>query len=101
MFYCKLCQIENEWPSSLSMSLGKCECCGKEDLCNDMASSRLPSIKKDEGEVLYTALDLEKAYCLGFVNQSGMSIDKLASQAKHLRERVDLAIKFINKLKSQ
>ena len=46
MFYCAECQIRNRWPASLVKSLGTCEECGKQDLCNGVNSSDLPDLSK-------------------------------------------------------
>lgn len=46
MFYCKACQLKNNWPDSWSGSYGKCEVCGKPSLCYDVHHSRLPDAVK-------------------------------------------------------
>ena len=43
MFYCNNCAEKNEWPKSIMVSQGLCECCGKHAMCNDKHSSFLPN----------------------------------------------------------
>lgn len=45
MFYCNACATKYEYPETLFKSVGICECCGKEAVCNDMKSSLLPPPK--------------------------------------------------------
>ena len=45
MFYCDDCAKENDYPTSIVKSVGRCELCGKEAICNDVSSSRLPKPK--------------------------------------------------------
>lgn len=47
MYFCKKCQEENKWPEGLVKSHGKCEVCGITTQCNDIPSSQLPNIKKE------------------------------------------------------
>jgi hypothetical protein len=42
MFYCKKCQVENEWPEGMRRSYGQCELCGHSRPCFDVPSSALP-----------------------------------------------------------
>jgi hypothetical protein len=42
MFFCKACQMKNQWPESMALSYGKCEVCNKSATCFDVASSHLP-----------------------------------------------------------
>jgi hypothetical protein len=46
MFYCNKCAAKYEYPETLFKSVGICECCGKEAVCNDMKSSLLSMPKK-------------------------------------------------------
>ena len=46
MFYCEPCRKKNEWPESLCGSYGRCECCGRMSVCNDVPSSCLPTPKR-------------------------------------------------------
>ena len=46
MFYCNDCRIKNDWVESFNESYGKCEVCGKIDVCNDVLSSQLPPTPK-------------------------------------------------------
>jgi hypothetical protein len=49
MFYCKLCQVKNNYPESISTSVGTCEICGTIAVCYDVPSSHLPKDSpKDE-----------------------------------------------------
>lgn len=50
MFYCENCRIENEWPKSLSGSIGNCEVCKEHVVCYDLPSSRLFKAKADAEE---------------------------------------------------
>ena len=45
MFYCDECRDKNEWPDTWAKSEGKCELCGKQAVCNDRPSGRLPPTK--------------------------------------------------------
>lgn len=47
MFYCKKCEVANEWPEGWLKSYGPCEICGVHDYCNDVPSKYLPE-KKEE-----------------------------------------------------
>ena len=52
MFYCNKCKEENNWPESISKSMGRCEICGDNNaLCNDVPSSRLPEKEKPQLEM--------------------------------------------------
>lgn len=42
MFYCEACRINNDWPTSLGRSHGKCGCCNIVAECYDRPSSSLP-----------------------------------------------------------
>lgn len=42
MFYCELCQLDNDWPGSYFRSYGTCEVCGVVTSCNDTPSAALP-----------------------------------------------------------
>ena len=46
MFYCNDCADKYEYPQTFFKSDGKCECCDKKKVCNEMQSSRLPMPKK-------------------------------------------------------
>jgi len=49
MFYCNKCKEKNNWPESISKSMGGCEICGDNNaLCNDVPSSRLPEKEKPQ-----------------------------------------------------
>lgn len=45
MFYCEPCRLKYKWPESVSGSLGRCEKCGANGVCNDTPSSELPLCK--------------------------------------------------------
>lgn len=48
MFFCDSCGRENQWPASMSKSLGPCEICHKTRMCNDVPSKYLPLIKVEK-----------------------------------------------------
>lgn len=45
MFYCDTCAKENDWPTTMAVSFGKCEVCGAQARCNDRPAALLP-VKK-------------------------------------------------------
>lgn len=47
MFYCDDCAKEKNYPESIGKSYGRCEICGKSEICNDM---KIKSKTKDEVE---------------------------------------------------
>jgi hypothetical protein len=46
MFYCKDCQVKQDWPEGFRYSYGPCEVCHKTKECFDVPSSRLPEPEK-------------------------------------------------------
>lgn len=46
MFYCDPCAKKHWYPESIGKSCGPCELCGKDALCNEVPSSRLPEPRK-------------------------------------------------------
>lgn len=47
MFYCEDCRKKNGWPESMCRSYGRCEVCGKTNVCYDIPSKFLPDKKVD------------------------------------------------------
>ena len=41
MFYCDSCAKKNDWPKTISESVGPCEICGSVCVCNDKFSSSI------------------------------------------------------------
>lgn len=52
MYYCDTCAADKEWPKSLAKSIGRCECCGQQRICNDRASKDLPVAKQAPGRAM-------------------------------------------------
>jgi hypothetical protein len=52
MFYCEDCRKRNDYPETISHSIGNCEMCGKRAVCNDLHHSQLPEPKKPEVKIL-------------------------------------------------
>lgn len=48
MFYCESCRKKKGYPESMNKSYGKCEICGNQAVCHEVASKHLP--KKGEPE---------------------------------------------------
>ncbi len=78
MFYCNECAIRLGYPISIFKSVGNCEICTKEAICNDVKSSNLPKPKEthEETKKRYPVIDVpasgkpdwyEGAYTLVFV----------------------------------
>lgn len=47
MFYCNPCAEKRGWPQVMARSRGKCEECGKIEICNDHPSKDLPVAQFD------------------------------------------------------
>jgi len=45
MFYCDACAKKYDYPETLFKSVGRCECCGEQAVCNEMRSTLLPPPK--------------------------------------------------------
>ena len=48
MFYCNKCAAKHGYPKTFFKSIGKCECCGKGAVCNEMRSSLLSELKEEK-----------------------------------------------------
>jgi hypothetical protein len=53
MFYCDDCAKENEYPTSIGKSMGKCEICGKYKVCNNIPIFLLPKPKSNLLKINY------------------------------------------------
>lgn len=42
MFYCDNCAKQKNWPESLFKSVGRCEICKSQSVCNDIHTTKLP-----------------------------------------------------------
>ena len=42
MFFCEKCRKKNGWFEAIGKSYGRCEICGKVDLCHDIPCKYLP-----------------------------------------------------------
>jgi len=69
MFYCNSCKESNNYPESLSKSIGSCKLCGAYGVCNDVQSHMLPTPKEREKIDCFPLEACDKSFpCFGTVN---------------------------------